>query len=253
MKILVGNTGLVGQTLKEYQKFDFEFNSKNINDFEKLVPDNCEIWLSCLPATKWMVNKNLEEDLKNILNITEILKTKTYSKIILISTIDVYNDSPLLVNEDYNPNFSNLSYGNNRLLFEKLIELFLITEDLKIYRLPALFNKKIKKNILFDLLNNNNVENINVNSQYQWFNLDRLFSFIEETKSYSRKLFNVFTEPVQTFEILKYFPSCLDKVKYEQKHVIYNYKTNLNDSGYIQSNTEVITDIKNFINEFSNK
>jgi len=60
MKILVGNTGLVGQTLKEYQKFDIEFNSKNINDFEKLVPDNCEIWLSCLPATKWMVNKNLE-------------------------------------------------------------------------------------------------------------------------------------------------------------------------------------------------
>ena len=33
MKILIGNTGLVGTTLKETIKFDYEFNSKNLNEF----------------------------------------------------------------------------------------------------------------------------------------------------------------------------------------------------------------------------
>ena len=33
MKILIGSTGLVGTTLKETIDFDYEFNSKNIDEF----------------------------------------------------------------------------------------------------------------------------------------------------------------------------------------------------------------------------
>jgi hypothetical protein len=32
MKLLVGNTGLIGTTLKDNIKFDYEFNSKNLEE-----------------------------------------------------------------------------------------------------------------------------------------------------------------------------------------------------------------------------
>lgn len=253
MKILIGNTGLVGQTLKETIKFNFEFNSKNIHTLGEVVPDGCELWLSCLPATKWLVNKNLKQDMENIMDIITVLKDKKYSRVILISTIDIYNESPLLSDEDYKPNVGGLSYGNNRLIFEYLVDQFLTKTDYKIYRLPALFNKKIKKNVLFDLINNNNIESINCNSYFQWYNLDNLHKFIFQTIETNHTVFNLFTEPLRTLEIINLFPQHKDKIKYMEGSVSYNYKTKFSKSGYIQTADEVLNEIKNLINEFNGK
>jgi hypothetical protein len=253
MRVLIGSTGLVGSTLKENIEFDYEFNSKNIHTFEQVVPDGCELWLSCLPATKWLVNKNLKQDMENIMRILTIIKHKTYSKVILISTIDVYNDSPILSDEDYKPNFGGLSYGSNRLLFEYLIDEFLTKDGYKIYRLPALFNNKIKKNILFDLMNDNNVVSINRNSYFQWYNLNNLHKFILETCETERTVFNMFTEPLKTSEIINLFPQHKDKTPFIGTGVVYNYKTNSTKSGYIQTNKEVLNEIKQLVDEFSGK
>lgn len=253
MKILVGSTGLVGSTLKDTIQFDYEFNSKNIHTFLDVVPDGCELWLSCLPATKWLVNQNLKQDMENIMRILTILKYKTYSRVILISTIDVYNESPSLSDEDYKPNFGGLSYGNNRLMFEYLVDKFLTKEDYKVYRLPALFNKKIKKNILYDLINNNNVESINRNSYFQWYNLDNLHKFISETIETDRTVFNLFTEPLRSLEIIELFPQHKDKIKYMEGRVTYDYKTKYSQTGYIQSADEVLNEIKTLINEIGSK
>ena len=253
MKILIGNTGLVGTTLCEKIKFDYEFNSKNIHTFEQVVPDGCELWLSCLPATKWLVNKNLKQDIENIMKILTIIKYKTYSRVILISTIDVYNDSPMLSDEDYKPNFGGLSYGNNRLMFEYLVDEFLTKDDYKIYRLPALFNNKIKKNILYDLMNDNNVVSINHNSYFQWYNLNNLYKFISETCKTERSVFNIFTEPLRTLEIMELFPQHKDKTPFIGTGIVYDYKTNLTESGYIQTADEVLKEIKELVDEISGK
>jgi hypothetical protein len=253
MRVLIGSTGLVGSTLKESVKFDHEFNSKNIHTFEQVVTDGCELWLSCLSATKWLVNKNLKQDIENIFKILNIIKHKTYSRVILISTIDVYNESPMLSDEDYKPNFGVLSYGNNRLLFEYLIDEFLTKDDYKVYRLPALFNNKIKKNILFDLMNDNNVNLINRNSYFQWYNLDNLHKFIFDTCEMERCVFNVFTEPLKSLEIIELFPQHKDKIPYSMGGVVYNYKTNLTESGYIQTAEEVLNEIKQLVDEISSK
>lgn len=253
MKVLIGSTGLVGSTLKETIDFDYEFNSKNIHTFEQAVPDGCELWLSCLPATKWLVNKNLKQDMENIMKILTIIKYKTYSRVILISTIDVYNDSPMLCDESYKPNFGGLSYGNNRLMFEYLVDKFLTKDDYKIYRLPALFNNKIKKNVLYDLINDNNVTSINRNSYFQWYNLNNLHKFISETCETERTVFNVFTEPLKTLEIIELFPQHKDKIPFIDNSVVYDYKTNLTESGYIQTAEEVLKEIKELVDEFSGK
>ena len=255
MKILIGSSGLIGQTILKKRKFDYCFNSKNINDFDNVVEDGCELFLSCLPATKWMVNKDLVGDMENINFIIKKISPYRYSKVTLISTIDVYNDSPHGVDEDYFPNVSKLSYGNNRYIFELLVREYVNTSYLKIFRLPALYNNKIKKNVLYDLLNNNNVDKINVNTAFQWYNLDDLSMHMDmyNERYESINVFNLFTEPLPTYFIVDLFPQYKDIVK-KEKTLLYNYKTkyNSNEDGYILDYNQVLKNIKRFINEFGN-
>lgn len=251
MKLLIGNTGLVGQTIQKFEKFDEYFNSKNIELIKNIKKDGDELFLTCLPATKWLVNKNLKQDIDNIYKIIELLSGTQYSKIILISTIDIYNDSPLFVDETYSPNVSKLSYGNNRYIFELLIREFIKADDLKIFRLPALFNNLIKKNVLYDLINDNNVNLINKNSIFQWYNLDKLFNDINKySQEYPNEvIFNLFTEPIFTEDIINMFPKHINKVQNGPK-LMYNYQTKF--GGYIDKKSNVLKEINKFIYEFSN-
>lgn len=254
MKHLIGSTGLIGQTISKQSEFDYLFDSKRFNYFDKFFNDGDSIFLSCLPATKWQVNKNLKEDIDNIHKIINILKNKEFDEITLISTIDVYNDSPYDSDENYNPNISKLSYGNNRYLFELMVKEFLNYKTLKIFRLPALYNNLIKKNVIYDLLNNNNINQINSNSYFQWYNLDNLHNDIETYKiNYPNDItFNLFTEPLYTKLIVEEFPEYIDIVKNDNL-IEYNYKTKYNVNGYIENKEWVLNDIKKFINEYRNK
>jgi hypothetical protein len=255
-KVLIGYTGLVGQALCEQEKYDLLFNTKNINLFNELVNDGDELTLTCLPATKWLVNKDVVGDMNNIRTIIDIISKKIYSKVILISTIDVYGNSPLYVDETYMPNIKELNYGSNRYLFELMVKEYVKTNNLKIFRLPALFHNNIKKNVLFDLLNNNNVESINVNSMYQWYNLNHLHVDISKYSEYfpSRQLFNFFTEPIHTSFIVNLFPQYRDLIKLNENNIVhYDYRTTLYSDGYLSNKKSVITDIKKFIDEYRNK
>lgn len=253
MKLLIGDTGLVGTTMLETEKYDYTFNSKNLYTFNNIAKDGDELFLTCLPATKWMVNKNLVGDIENIYLIINTINKCHFSKITLISTIDVYNDSPLGVDETYSPNISKLSYGNNRYIFELMVREMVKTDDLKIFRLPALFNKHIKKNILFDLLNGNNIEQVNSNSSFQWYNLDNLSKDIEiYSSSYpNEKVYNLFTEPLNTKDIISLFPQYIDKVGFSDNRIMYNYTTKF--GMYISPKEVILNEIKQFIDEFSTK
>jgi hypothetical protein len=255
MKLLIGNTGLVGTTILESEHFDYTFNSKNINTFNDIARDGDELFLTCLPATKWIVNKNLQDDLNNIHNIINIINQKHYSKITLISTIDVYCNNKIYDDENCGIIVNELNYGTNRYLFELMVRDLVKSNDLKIFRLPALFNKHIKKNVLFDLINNNNIEQININTMYQWYNLDNLSKDIKyyEHQYPHTQLFNLFTEPIKTKDIIKLFDGAINKIDNKKDWVIYDYRTKLDDNFYILNREQVFEQIKTFINEFSVK
>jgi hypothetical protein len=255
MKLLIGNTGLIGKTLKDGVKFDYEFNSKNIHELLNLNidPSITDLYLCCLPATKWMVNQDPQADLDNIFKILNIITKKEYNNIILYSTIDVYNGTPLESNESYPLQISAPDYGSNRLLFEKLISSTLKYKKFLVLRLPALFGKHIKKNIIFDLLNNNQINKINYNSKYQWYNLNNL---IKDTNLYLNKnsiVNNLFPEPICTSKILEIFGINKTQVDINSKEIIYNYKTNKNLNGYINDKEEILKEIKKFIFNYKNK
>ncbi|CAB5221673.1 hypothetical protein UFOVP242_17 [uncultured Caudovirales phage] len=249
MKLLVGETGLVGTSLKEQNEFDHLFKSSNIEDLKRIAKDGDEIYLACLPATKWLVNQHLERDIETVYRIIDHLKGINYSQINLISTIDVYSESPLGVDETYEPISTKPSYGANRYLFECLVREKLTYDRLSIFRLPALFNKHIKKNIVYDMLKNHNVEKINANSFFQWYNLDHLFEHITffNRHYHDEQIFNLFPEPLDTREVIKLFPD-VHQCDWGPK-VVYDYKTKFSTTGYFYLKETSLSYLKEFINE----
>lgn len=247
MRMLIGHSGLLGKTLQDSCQFDLLYNSKNIHEFRD-APEDCDAYLSCLPATKWLINKDPNKDMELALNLIELFKTKRFKTIVLFSTIDVYCDSPTEVDESFDPICNGLNYGSNRYRFEQMVANELSYDRLKILRLPALFGKHIKKNVLFDLLNNNQTENINLNSRFQWYDLQNLMIDVNACLQKEQVVFNLFPEPVETADIANLFPQY--HLTNFGKRIDYNYKTRYSDSGYILSKETCLTQIQSFVNNY---
>ena len=257
MKAIVGYTGFVGSNLLQFYTFDEFYNSKN---FEQAKNKHFDTIFFCgIPAIKWYANKNPGEDAEIIENIKNILNTITCNKFILISTIDIYNNTNNNSNEKTEIDFSNNhTYGKNRYLFEKYIQNTFVNHF--IIRLPALFGKGLKKNIIYDLINNNQIQNIPFNSSFQWYNLDWLKKDIEIVINNKIQICNLFTEPIETKEIIRLFKKIYN-IDYEfhieyygnnNNRIEYNtqtiYDTIFNSSkiGYIRDNVTVLNDMEEF-------
>ena len=244
---IVGYSGFVGSNLLKHYKFDYLYNSKNFKDAKNKTFDT--MYFCGIPAVKWYANKNPEEDIGIILEIKNILKTIYVNRFILISTIDVYEDSDINVDEDHDcVEVLNNHYGRNRLFFEFFIRKTF--ENHHIIRLPALFGKGLKKNIIYDLLNNNQIENIPLHSSFQWYDLEWLKYDIDKILVNNLKICNLFTEPIQTIKILNLFnnPVCnLDKkIKYNIR-TKYSNLFNCLKNGYVRTAADVENSIKRFV------
>ena len=250
MRILVGHTGFIGKNLLDQTDFDFLYNSSNIEDI-KNAPSGCDIYLSCLPAEKWKVNKNPLADYAKIISLIDTLKTNKYRNVNLISTIDVYCNSPLGSDETFIPSFTNQSYGSNRFAFEEKVKEQLSYERLKIFRLPALFGKHLKKNIIFDVLNQNNIDLVNRNSSFQWYDISDLSQDIAKYNNSERVIFNLFPEPIETPVLLRSLYA--NHIGREQAPITYDYKTTLSETGYLYSKLESLIKIQRFVDDFRSK
>jgi hypothetical protein len=255
MKLLIGNTGLIGTVLKAGIEFDYEFNSKNLNELIDLEidPTNTDLYLCCLPATKWLINQDPTKDFNNIMNIIDILSKKEYKNIILYSTIDIYQNAPIHSDESYIPEIKELNYGANRYIFEQLVKKTLKYENLLTLRLPALFGKHIKKNILFDLLNNNEIHKINFNSKYQWYNLNDLIKDTNNCLGITKRflIINLFPEPIETSEIVKLFNLPKSDLDTLSKEIVYDYKSSTVKGGYIENKSSILEAIESLIFDFN--
>ena len=257
MKAIVGYTGFVGSNLQQFYKFNYFYNSKNF--FEAKNKSFDTIFFCGVPAVKWYANKHPEEDYNTIENIKSILDCVEAKKVILISTIDVYENVTIGENEDYKINCNeNHTYGKNRFLFEEYIKNRF--NNYNIVRLPALFGKGLKKNIIYDLIHNNNVNDIPLNSSFQWYYLDWLKKDIDLILKHDIKVCNLFTEPIHTKEIIKIFNEVynidykfqLEYLGNEESMRKYNLCTKYNNyfncnKKYILENDKVIEGIKEYL------
>ena len=91
MNALVGYTGFVGSNLYRSYKFDKIYNSKNIEESFGTNPDL--LVYAGVRAEKYLANNNKEKDYEIILNAEDNIKKINPKKIVLISTIDVSDES----------------------------------------------------------------------------------------------------------------------------------------------------------------
>ena len=200
---LIGYTGFVGGNLASQREYQALYNSRNFKEmagkhFARLV-------CAGVSAVKWQANKDPEGDWLKIDALCEVFKQVTADKFILISTIDVYASHNAMDEDFDNHNVENHAYGRNRLRFEDFCRSQF--PECMIVRLPGLFGEGLKKNVIFDLLNDNCLEMINPESSFQYYYLKNLSNDIELAENAGLKLINLFTEPVATKEIIaEFFP-----------------------------------------------
>lgn len=191
---LFGFTGFVGSNLRHQHEFAYQFNSSNSSVSRGKKFD--QVVFSAARAEKWRANREPELDSNHVNNLLRLIDGIDAKDFTLISTVDVY-DSPQKVTEDTTPVLDGLhAYGLNRLRLEEHVrEKF---PDALVIRLPGLFGPGLKKNIIYDLLHDNEVSQIRPDSELQYYDVTQLWKHIEYIKNCELQLVNMVSEPIKT-------------------------------------------------------
>ena len=197
---LVGHTGFVGSNLLRQRPFEACFNSSNIQDiggqgYDLLVFAGAQ-------AKKWWANDNPQADRAGIERAVAALRGVRAQRAVLISTVDVIPAGIDAADETVDcEQAATHPYGAHRFWLEQ--EFRARYPDCLVVRLPGLFGPGLKKNVIFDLLTGNQCEKINRLSQFQYYDLARLWSDIEIALRERLGLVHLFTEPVATQTIIE--------------------------------------------------
>ena len=178
--MLIGYTGFVGSNL-DHSKYDIFINSKNYHSIKNQSFDNV---ICCgFSGTKYIANKNPTEDWNRIKELLDTILTIQCNNFILISTIDIYFDH---------------AYGEHRKEIEDILRDYFV-ERLTIVRLPGIYGKNLKKNAIYDLMHNHNLNQISLKDQYQWYSLFDLET--DMASNMDKKIIELFPEPILIEEI----------------------------------------------------
>jgi len=187
---LIGHTGFVGGSLLEQTRFDDAYNSSNVEEIEgRHYP---LVVCAGAPGAKWKANLDPDRDRESLERLMKSLGRASADHVVLISTVDVY-PVPVGVDEDtVIAENEGSPYGRHRLLLERFVQdRFSST----VVRLPGLFGAGLKKNVIYDFLNQNNLEAICPESVFQFYPLSRLWHDVEKVWRSGLPLLNFATEP----------------------------------------------------------
>lgn len=194
---LIGYTGFVGSTLDAELQPSHRYRSTNIGDIRGETFDH--IICAGVQAMKWWANKFPQEDKKGIMRLLDALADVKADRFTLISSIDVY-PAPRDVDESTVIDQTNHhAYGMHRLLVEEWVKEHF--PHVCILRLPGLFGPGLKKNVIFDLLHDNELEKIHPDGCFQYYDTRSLPADIEKAWENDLPLLNLSAEPICTHEI----------------------------------------------------
>jgi len=236
MRALIGHTGFVGSNILHQASFDKCYNSKNIESIagEKFDTVVC----AGVSSVKWKANKEPREDFEQIQRLISCLASAHIKKLILISTIAVYNKP------------AESAYGSHRLYLETYLKN--TYEDLYITRLPSLFGKGLKKNAIYDLINEDYRFLPGPWSFFQYYCLDNIWSDVTKQLDLGIKILNLSTEPIAFDKVLKLFEVEAERTvtgKTVQEKMQTDYARYWGKKGkYLYTQSEILTDLRRFIN-----
>jgi hypothetical protein len=193
---LIGSRGLFGKEICKFYNPTHVYNSDNI---DQLVQQKFETVICAAPsANRRDAQADPVQDSASVDRIISVLSSQRIRRLVLIGTIDT------IVHPD-------TVYGQNRLRLEKFIKQEFGHHY--VLRFGNIVGAGIKKNVLFDLKNNQFLDNINLDSITQWYPLNRLQADIEHCLLFTNCEHNLISEPIQVREIVeKFFPNKLNQI-----------------------------------------
>jgi sugar phosphate isomerase/epimerase len=212
---IIGWTGFVGQYLTLANQTADLYNSSNIQTLRGKTYDI--IYFSGMPAEKWKINQSPEEDARLATEFCDILTSVCCNTFVLVSTVDVLDCT--IAQDECGDIWATHPYGHHRRQLERFVESHFPQHV--ILRLPGLFGQGLKKNIVFDLLHNNQIENICLESEFQWYNLEHLIEDIDFCRAREIRKIHLVSPPIRTRDIIA---SCFaDKISQCvcQRRVVY--------------------------------
>lgn len=194
---LIGHTGFVGGALCRQTEFDYFYRSSTIADIRGKQFD-CVI-CSAAPAQKWIANREPDADRDNIQSLISHLERVGCNRFILISTVDVFN-VPVAVDELSHVDEAGLhAYGRHRRLLEKFVENQFANH--LIVRLPGLVGPGLRKNAIFDFLNNNNLHAIDSRTVFQFYPIINLWYDVQVAMQQGLRLVHLTAEPISVSQV----------------------------------------------------
>jgi hypothetical protein len=247
---LVGYTGFVGGNLLQQARFDCLYNSQNIQDIRG--QSFSHMIVSAAQAKKWWANQNPQEDWEGIERLLENLSNCRADRVTLISTIDVLGSAAGLTERDTPDMDALTAYGLHRWRLEETVQARF--EQVLVVRLPGLFGHGLKKNVIYDLLHDNALGQIQPQSSYQYYDLSCLWRDIGTAWAHQLARIHLFPEPVQTAELLQAFFPGRDVGRYAGPEAHYDHRTIHGtlfggDDRYIASKSEVMRQLGAFIQD----
>jgi dTDP-4-dehydrorhamnose reductase len=196
-KALIGHSGFVGTTLSKQSDFTDFYRSATISEIDG--QDFDLVVCSAAPAQKWIANRDPVTDRQNIDSLIAHLKTVSCNTFVLISTVDVFK-SPIGVDEDTPIDEAGLhAYGLHRRLLEKFVEGHFPNH--LIVRLPGLVGPGLRKNVIFDFLNDNNMQAIDSRAVYQFYPMVNLWWDIQTALKAGLKLVHLTAERISVADV----------------------------------------------------
>jgi dTDP-4-dehydrorhamnose reductase len=194
---LIGYTGFVGSTLLKQSTFGAQYRSTNVaeiknREFELVV-------CAGAPAQKWIANREPEADQRNIEGLIAQLSTIKCGTFVLLSTVDVFNRA-VTVDEDSVVDETGLhAYGKNRRLLERFVQAQFARHV--VVRLPGLVGPGLRKNVIYDFLNDNNLSAVESRSVFQFYPMVNLWSDLKVAMAKRLSLVHLTAEPVSVAEV----------------------------------------------------
>lgn len=145
---IVGYTGFVGGNICTSTSFDLYYNSKNIQEAYGTEPDL--LVYSGVRAEMYLANNFPDKDLAIIEEAIENIKRIKPKRVVLISSIAVYNQTFDIDEDTVIKKEESTVYGRNRRILEEWVEMN--CPGSLIVRLPGIYGFNLKKNFLYDMI-----------------------------------------------------------------------------------------------------
>jgi nucleoside-diphosphate-sugar epimerase len=249
---ILGQNGFIGSHLHKRLGVLATGYTRN-NSHELALSDADTLIVAAAPAAKWFANENSDNDLVNIHKILETIKLFPGDRCILISTIDVFPQGTIFDEDSQLPDWNSEAYGRNRAFLEK--ETRRLFPEALIVRLPGMFGPGLKKNLIFDLLNNNGNPTAHPESTFQFYDVRDLVGHIMTASELRIPTINLATQP---FSVRQLFSDIFNQVfitkssdlqvnyKMKTKH---SYKLAGRQSDFLKSDLEIVAALKTWIME----